>query len=539
MRNTLGHPGFHTEGEIMNGSASFALPDTIREEFVAVVGRENALVTDAERDGYKDPFRPNDDHTYDSSLVLFPESTEQVQELVGIANHNAVPVWTSSQGRNNGYGGPSPRVKGSVLISFRKMNKVLEVNTELAYAVVEPGVRWYDLYKAIVDAGDELMLSVPDIGWGSVIGNSLDNGVTFGPNGSDFNALNGLEVVLADGSLLHTGMGAMEDNPTWHLYKRGLGPVIDPLFAQSNYGIVTKAGVWLTKRPKAYSSIYLSIPRDHQLDQSVDVIRQLRLDGILRGVPNIQDMITTGDLHFPEHRGKFPPPGTPVTPEVELDRIADATGVGRWGVRTALWGDPEVLDVYERRIRDAWSVIEGGRVLRGTTYTDENWHTLKDGPFIDRVCGGVPSSDLLDMLPSFVGHVGFSPVVPLRGADVGPTVRYIREQVVARTGVNHSCAIFITNDRTAHIVSAMFYAKDDPNHMRATIDTAKDLLVEMGQRGYMEYRAHLDFMDLAQDQLGFGDHAYRRFAETIKNAVDPKGILSPGRHGIWPAHDNG
>jgi 4-cresol dehydrogenase (hydroxylating) len=519
--------------------AEYTLADAVRDEFVAVVGRENALVTEEERDGYKDPFRPNDDRRYESSLVLFPRSTEEVQAIVRVADRHEVPVWASSQGRNNGYGGPSARVRGSVLISFRSMNKVLSIDNELGYAVVEPGVRWYDLYDAIVEAGNELMLSVPDIGWGSVIGNSLDNGITFGPNGSDFNALNGLEVVLADGSLLRTGMGAMEDNPTWHLYKRGLGPVIDPLFAQSNYGIVTRAGVWLTKRPEAYSSLYLSIPRDHQLDQAIDIVRDLRQRGILRGVPNIQDMLTTGDTHFPEHRGKFPPPGTPATPPEELDRIADETGVGRWGVRSALWGDPDVLDVHERRIREAWTAIEGGRVIRGTTYTDANWDTLKQGPFIDRVSGGVPSSDILDMLPPVVGHVGFSPVVPLRGEEVGPTVRHIREQVTTRTGVNYSCAIFITNDRTAHIISAMFYLKDDPGHMAATIGTATDLLLEMSSRGYMEYRAHLDFMDLAQAQLAFGDHAYRRFAEAIKSAVDPKGILSPGRHGIWPAgHDD-
>ncbi|HEY1774625.1 MAG TPA: hypothetical protein VGG41_00570 [Solirubrobacteraceae bacterium] len=41
-------------------------------------------------------------------------------------------------------------------------------------------------------------------------------------------------------------------------------------------------------------------------------------------------------------------------------------------------------------------------------------------------------------------------------------------------------------------------------------------------------------MDVAADQYGFGEHAYRRFCETIKGAVDPNGILSPGRHGIWP-----
>ena len=50
-----------------------------------------------------------------------------------------------------------------------------------------------------------------------------------------------------------------------------------------------------------------------------------------------------------------------------------------------------------------------------------------------------------------------------------------------------------------------------------------------------EYRAHLSFMDLASDQYSFNNHSYRRFCETIKDAVDPNGILSRGRHGIWPA----
>lgn len=144
------------------------LPEEAVRRLTEVVGADAVLLTDAERDTYRDPYWFQGDRTYDSSAVVFPTSTDQVREVVRIANAYRIPVWTSSQGRNNGYGGPSPRVRGSLLISFRRMNRVLEINRELAYAVVEPGVRWFDLYDALEASGNgDLWCSIPDLGWGA------------------------------------------------------------------------------------------------------------------------------------------------------------------------------------------------------------------------------------------------------------------------------------------------------------------------------------------------------------------------------------
>ena len=48
--------------------------------------------------------------------------------MLRVANEHRVPLWTHSQGRNNGYGGPAPRVRGSVIVSLRNMNRVLEID---------------------------------------------------------------------------------------------------------------------------------------------------------------------------------------------------------------------------------------------------------------------------------------------------------------------------------------------------------------------------------------------------------------------------
>ncbi|WP_281882532.1 FAD-binding oxidoreductase [Agromyces rhizosphaerae] len=510
----------------------YVLTAEAERRFREVLGDDAVVVDEEGRDAYRDPYWFHGDRTYDSSAVVYPTSTEEVQAVVRIANELGVPLWPSSQGRNNGYGGPSPRVAGSVLVSLRRMNRVIEIDPELAYAVVEPGVTWMDLHQALQDAGhDDLLVSVPDLGWGSVIGNTLDSGVTYLPLGTDFQAPTGMEVVLADGSLLRTGMGAIPDAKSWHVYKRGLGPVLDPLFVQSNFGIVTRMGYWLMRKPEAYAPLFLTVPKDTQLEQAIDILRELRLDGVIRGVPVMQNTITLSS-HFPELLGKLQGADATLS-EDALQELADVSGVGRWGMRTAVWGDPVVVARHVEKITEAWSAIEGARVDHHRTFGRDEWHEIVD--FVDKVQAGIPNLDMLEALPDHIGHVGFSPAVPLVGRDVREVVDLLEEIVVREAGVNFVMGICVASERSALLVSGLAFDTSDEQQSATAFSTVKSMVRAAGALGYGEYRAHLDFMDLAAEQYSFGDFAYRRFCERIKDAVDPNGILAPGRHGIWPA----
>ena len=180
--------------------------------FTAALGADKVLTSEEDLREFRDPFAFATWDDYTASAVVLPETVEQVQEIVRIANRHKLPLWTNGAGRNNGYGGPAPRVKGSVIVSLRRMNRVLEINEDCAYAVVEPGVRWFDLYEAIKAGDHELMLSIADLGWGGVIGNTLDHGATYMPYGVDMGMQCGMEVVLANGEVMRTDMGAMPGN---------------------------------------------------------------------------------------------------------------------------------------------------------------------------------------------------------------------------------------------------------------------------------------------------------------------------------------
>jgi 4-cresol dehydrogenase (hydroxylating) len=132
------------------------------------------------------------------------------------------------------------------------------------------------------------------------------------------------------------------------------------------------------------------------------------------------------------------------------------------------------------------------------------------------------------------GHIGFSPVARLTGRDAVALRDLLRGLIEREAGLDYAAVLIPTNARSfVHITLIIFDTKDEAQAKRA-YDTCKLLVRESAKEGYGEYRAHLDFMDLAGEQYSFGDHAYRRFVETIKDAVDPNGILSPGKQGIWP-----
>ena len=498
-------------------------------ELAGLLGEDAVHIERARIDDFKDDYWLSGDETYAASAVVQPTATEQVQGVLEIARRHGVPIWPHSQGRNLGHGGASPKVRGSIQLGFQRMNRILEINEELAYAVVEPGVTWFDLHGAVREKGYDLSTPCPDLGWGSIVGNTMDGGHTYQRYGADYMLPAGLEVVMPDGAVLRTGQGAIPSSPAWHVYKRSLGPNLEPLFVQSNFGIVTKMGIWLTRRPETFAPLLLAIDDEADFEAAVDTLRELRLAGHLEGMPALYSTLRAC------HMLRDAPVSAQERPftSSELRDIGIRAGVGAWAARAAAWGAPEIVDAKLRRISDAWEAIPSGRVEARRTYSPDEYGQLEYSA--DQIMAGEPTLKALQSTPPDIAHVDVSPVVPLQGTTMRVVIETIRREFAA-AGRDFGVGIMVTGERSAVVIAGVRYDKTDEGSTRSAFALARRLIIELGKLGFGDSRPHLEFMDLAAAEYSFNDNAYRRVATQIKDALDPDGILSPGRHGIWPSN---
>jgi FAD/FMN-containing dehydrogenase len=84
-------------------------------------------------------------------------------------------------------------------------------------------------------------------------------------------------------------------------------------------------------------------------------------------------------------------------------------------------------------------------------------------------------------------------------------------------------------------VIELVFDRRDPVVKQRAHDVFQILVREAAAAGYGEYRTHISFMDQIAATYNWNDNALLKLNQTLKDALDPKGILAPGKQGIWPA----
>ncbi len=500
---------------------SAAQMDEALRALEAALGSDKVFFEPLDARSYQDKFAVDDGAHHPAGAVA-PDTVEEVQAVLRIASQYRLPVFPIARGKNLGYGGSAPVLAGSVVLDMSRMKRIA-FDEKLGTVLIEPGVGFYDLYDYIQRHNLPYWLSTPGNSWGSVMGNALDRGVGYTPYGEHARNICGLEVVLASGEVVRTGMGAFSNAPTWQAYPFGFGPGWDQMFVQSNFGVVTKMGMWLMPEPESLMGMDVEFDRPEDLKVMVDTIAPLRRERLLTQSPSIGNWLRAAAVLTT--RGEWTSEKGALSDSV-IDAIRRRFNIGWWGVSLRLYGREEVNRAAFRVLNDAIGAA-GPLSVRPTSWR-------KGQPMEHSGWTGTPITFPMQNVNWYGGrggHIGFSPIIPQDGDAALAQFRrtYARYQ---EYGMDYQGS-FAFGERHLTNVNAMIFNKDDPVMMAKVDPFFRTLVADAKAQGYGEYRTHLDYMDLVAGSYDFGSGALHRMNEAVKDALDPDGIIAPGKSGIW------
>jgi 4-cresol dehydrogenase (hydroxylating) len=410
-----------------------------------------------------------------------------------------------------------------MVLDLKRMNRILNVDPDLATALVEPGVTYQQLQDYLDEHKIPLWLDVPTIGpIASPVGNTLDRGVGYTPYGDHFMFQCGMEVVLPNGEVMRTGMGSIKNSTTWQAFKWGYGPYVDGLFTQSNFGICTKMGMWLMPKPPCYKPFMIRHAEMSDVARIVEAMRPLRVASL---IPNVNLMMGAAYQLAMFNRRSDVWQGEGSATDEAVKKAAKANDLGMWNTYFALYGTDESVAAIEPIVRGALTA-SGGEVLTEKEMGGNPWFhhhatLMKGGLNLDEI-------GLVRWKGKGGGLAWFAPVAPAKGEETARQTALAKE-ILGKYGFDYTAAYAI-GWRELHHIIALLYDKSDPAEEQKADTCYREMVTRFGEQGWASYRTGVPSMDLVAAQYG---QVNRDFNKLLKNAIDPKGILAPGKSGIY------
>lgn len=459
--------------------------------------------------------------------LLCPADRDEVQACVRIAMTMGVALYPVSRGRNWGLGSRVPARSGCAVMDLSRMDRIVDYDESLGYVTVEPGVTFEQVHAFLALRGSNLFASVPGAPpSASLIGNAVERGDGAGPYGERWVHACGMEVVLPTGEILETGFARFPGARTRRTSRDGVGPALDGLFTQSNLGIVTRMTFWLHPKPRDFRLFFCEVDDTEALGGLLDVLRPLVLDETVapHGLTlwnRYKTMARLGRYPWETMDGR-----TPLTPQ-------DIDGLSPWYACGALYGATEAMGQAAQE-HVVTTLEKGGfrcRVedLTGRpgeaaatpflgTPTDANLRTL----YWRKRAG--PPSGMADPHGDRCGLVWLCTEVPFVGASAVDAVR-LSEKVVTDHGFEPNLGATARSPRSLKLFLALAWDRDVEGEDDRAMACHDALLGRLVADGFLPYRLGIHSMECLPESPGY-DVTLRR----IKEALDPAGIMAPGRY---------
>lgn len=213
----------------------------IKEKLIGIVGEDNFTDQLIDLVSYSSDAS---EHSHRPEAAAWPTSSDQVQAIIKLANAEGFPV--IARGAGTGLSGLAVPVNGGLILDMSRMDKILDISIGDRVAVVEPGVVYADLDKALAPHG---YFFPPDPASGKVCtlgGNVGTNagGVKGAKYGTTRDYVLGLKVVLGDGRKMKTGTRAMKSSSGFDFTRLFVG-------SEGTLGIVTEIILKVNPKPTA------------------------------------------------------------------------------------------------------------------------------------------------------------------------------------------------------------------------------------------------------------------------------------------------
>lgn len=440
-----------------------------------------------------------------------PGSQEELDEVLAFCRSHQVRVYTYSGGLNWGLGSRLPVQPDCFLLDLGSLNRILEINTELRYAVIEPGVTQGMLSRSLAEQNLPLMVNVtgshPNA---SLTGNMLERGSGFLAH--RLRDIRGLEVLLADGTRVRSGFWNLEGGArAVHHFPAGIGPDWTGLFSQSNLGIVTRAVVSLYPRKEVQKMLWFKagqarLPRltevladlyQRQYLFSVTHLgndKRMKIENQNAGAPALwtgMALIQGSESYVSFLESEIPRFLEPLCTSMGFmdEARARAEGLAEvFGCHTGVPTDYFVRAMYQSE---------------GATLNPDDWQ-IDYGRY---------------------GMLCCLPVLPAGAGNIRATLE-ILDSIDRDFGIVPATTLNPMDDLCLEAVINIYFDREDAEAVERAHRANNEMIRRFYGQGFRFYR--FDVQAMAQ----FLDPAnpHWQLVSRLKNALDPDGLLSPGRY---------
>lgn len=497
---------------------------------------------------------------------------KDVESLLLLANELAnqpkfkFTIYPISTGLNWGYGtSQPPKCNVKVVILDLSVLTKIEFDEELGLVTLEPGVTQQLLSDFFISKGDNFMVPVTGAGPNaSIVGNAIERGYGITPYTDHFTAVTALQGYWANGRKYFSAVNELDESPNKTVdrtFKWSLGPYLEGLFTQSNFGIVTQMTIRVAKKPKKFISFIIQIPDDSYLEKAIPLIRRVLRDyeGIVGSI-NLMDKRRVLSM-FAEN----PNPGEhKVMSSADIDKLSKAQQTPSWTIMGSIYGSNGVAKVAKSEIKSIFKTLPCRQIYSDSPIFPIGNAAINAMPSLffkllpilslvkhqltsfergKEIMLGRPNNialklaywrhrnakkfpaDNLSPGRDGCGVLWYAPLVTMKPEIMRKYVEFIRatcpkfniEPLITFTNLKHDCV-----DSTIPIL----FDLSDPDAVKDAHNCLKELVLEGVKLGYIPYRLNID----QQQWLLDAESPFWQTVNDIKSVVDPNNILGMGRY---------